>query len=202
MDQSIVNILRAASNNPDYQQIANYLMSRRSYPEISYMNKPSSNYGTFTTQGLFGNANVPKRGVVSLNRNASVANPELVAPTLTHELTHAAETQLYRQYNELKAKSNKSDIERQFMDNFEKILGSKVTEQASAIQPEYTKNRTAYRTRGDEALAFALQNVNYPNSPSDNYAPEHIDPTIATQLMLLLEQAQRVQNQQPASQGR
>jgi hypothetical protein len=202
MDQTIANILKVASNNPDYQQIANYLMSRRSYPEIAYMNKPSSNYGTFTTQGMFGTANIPQRGIVSLNRNASTVNPDMVAPTLTHELTHAAETQLYRQYNELKAKSNKSDIERQFMENFDKILGSKVTEQASAIQPEYTKNRSAYRTRGDEALAFALENVNYPNAPSDNSAPAHIDPTIATQLMLLLEQAQRVQNQQPASQGR
>lgn len=202
MDQTIANILRAASNNPDYQQIANYLMSRRSFPEIAYMDKPSSNYGTFTTQGMFGTANIPQRGIVNINRNASTVNPDLVAPTLAHELTHAAETQLYRQYNEIKAKPNKTDIDRQFMDNFDKILGSKVTEQASAIQPEYTKNKTFYRTRGDEALAFALENVNYPNAPSDNAAPPHIDPTIATQLMLLLEQAQRVQNQQPASQGR
>ena len=202
MDQTIANILRSASNNPDYQQIANYLMSRRSFPEIAYMNKPSSNFGTFKSQSLFGNANVPQRGVISLNRNASTVNPDLIAPTLTHELTHAVETQLYKQFNEIKAKSNKSEIERQFIDNFSKIMGNKVTEQSSAIQPEYTKENVGYRTRGDEGLAFALQYANYPDAPSAQSAPQHIDPTIATQLMLLLDQAQRVQNQQPASQGR
>ena len=202
MDETIANILKTASSNPDYQQIANYLMSRRSYPEIAYMNKPSSNYGTFTSQGMFGNANIPQRGIVSINRNASTVDPNLVAPTLVHELTHASETQLYKQYNEIKGKSNKTDVERQFIENFTKIMGAKATEQASAINPEFTKNNTAYRTRGDEALAFALANVNYPNSPSEQNAPSHIDPTIATQLMLLLEQAQRVQNQQPTSQGR
>jgi hypothetical protein len=202
MDQTITNILKLASENPDYQSIANYLMSRRAFPEIGYMAGPSKSYGTFTAPSLFGNPNIPERGRISLPINTNTTNPQDVVPTVLHELTHATQTQLYKQYNEIKNKKEKTDLDKQFMENFDKIMGAKPTEQIAKFSPEFAKNKVDYRSRGDEALSFALENANYPNQVSGWNVPANVDPTLATQIMLLLEQAQRTQNQQPPSQGR
>ena len=166
------------------------------------MSGPSSSYGTFSSPGLFGGINTPPNGVIRLPRNTPTVNPTDVAPTILHELTHATQTQLYQQYNELKNKKNKTDLEKQFMENFDKIMRSQPTEQIAKFSPEFAKNKVDYRSRGDEALSFALENANYANAPSKWSAPPHVDPTLATQMMLLLEQAQRTQNQQPTLQGR
>jgi hypothetical protein len=200
MDETLARILKLASDNPDYQSIANYLMSRRAYPSFQYMPVASNAYGSFTAPGLF--SNVPDRGIVNLPRNTITTNPADVVPTILHELTHATQHQLYKQYREIKNKKDQSDSEKQFIENFDKIMGAKPTEQIAKFSPEFAKKEVGYRSRGDEALSHAIENANYPNSITTWSAPSHVDPTLATQVMLLLDQAQRVQNQQPQSQGR
>lgn len=205
MDEATTKILQKASENPEYQTLANYLMSRRAMPQMQREYLGENTFGSFVTPGLFSSGNVPDRGILKLNRFSEYQNPSDVVPTVSHEMTHAAERQMIRQYYEIKAKRDRSELETQFMNNFQKIIGSSKPEIANwlkSVAPEYAKQGEGYRSTSTEGLAFGLQNAAYANTGSQRYAPEHIDPTIATSLMLLLDQAQRVQNQQPASQGR
>jgi len=205
MDAALTKILQKASDNPEYQTLANYLMSRRSMPQMQREFLGDNTLGSFVTPGLFSSGKVPDRGILKVNRFSEYQDPNTVVPTVTHEMTHAAERQLIKQYYEVKAKKDKSELETQFMDNFQKIIGSSKPEIANwlkSVAPEYAKQGEGYRSTSTEGLAFGLQNAAFANTGSQRFAPEHIDPTIATSLMLLLDQAQRVQNQQPASQGR
>jgi hypothetical protein len=204
MDKYLTRVLQLASEKPEYQALSNYLTSRRAFPEIQYKLNPSNNFGSFREAGLFSQSINP-RGLVKLNADPESTGAEYMTPTLIHELTHATEQQLIRQYYELKNKPNKTDLEKQFMDNFQKIIGSsepKIRGQIEQLAPNFSKEKSNYRASSQEGLAFALQNAMYPENVFINKAPSHVDPSIATQLMLLLEQAQRVQNQQPQSQGR
>ena len=205
MDAAITKILQKASENPEYQTLANYLMSRRAMPQMQREYLGDNTFGSFVTPGLFSSGKVPDRGILKLNQFSEYQNPSDVVPTVAHEMTHAAERQMIRQYYEIKAKRDRSELETQFMNNFQKIIGSSKPEIANWLKnvaPEYAKQGEGYRSTSTEGLAFGLQNAAYANTGSQRFAPEHIDPTIATSLMLLLDQAQRVQNQQPASQGR
>ena len=205
MDAAITKILQKASENPEYQTLANYLMSRRAMPQMQREYLGDNTFGSFVTPGLFSSGKVPDRGILKLNQFSEYQNPSDVVPTVSHEMTHAAERQMIRQYYEIKAKRDRSELETQFMNNFQKIIGSSKPEIANwlkSVAPEYAKQGEGYRSTSTEGLAFGLQNAAYANTGSQRFAPEHIDPTIATSLMLLLDQAQRVQNQQPASQGR
>jgi hypothetical protein len=205
MDVALVKILQKASNNPEYQTLANYLMSRRSMPQMQREFLGDNTLGSFVTPGLFSSGKVPDRGILKINRFSEYQDPNTVVPTVTHEMTHAAERQLIKQYYEVKAKQNKSELETQFIDNFQKIIGSSKPEIANwlkSVSPDFAKQNEGYRSTSTEGLAFGLQNAAFENPDSQRFAPAHIDPTIATSLMLLLDQAQRVQNQQPASQGR
>ena len=204
MDAALTRILQSASDNPEYQNIANYLMSRRSMPEMQ-LGYIGSNLGRFTSQGLFGGQNVPKRGVITINDYSRYQNPNDVAPILAHEMTHAAEKQLINQYYQIKSKPEKTDLENQFLANFQKIIGSGEPELKNwlkKVEPGFVEKEGGYRAKSNEALAFGLENSAFRNAPNDRPGPAHSDPTIATALMLLLDQAQRVQSQQPQSQGR
>lgn len=199
MDKYLTRVLQLASENPEYQALSNYLMSRRAFPEIQYKPNPSNTFGSFREGGLFSDG-VNPRGLVRLNAQPESTGAKYMTPTLTHELTHATEEQLIRQYYELKNKPKKTDLEKQFMDNFQKIVGSsepQIRTQIQQLSPEFSNLNSNYRTSSTEGLAFGVQNSAYPENIFINKAPSHVDPTIATQLMLLLEQAQRVQDQQP-----
>lgn len=205
MDAVITRILQSASDNPNYQTIANYLMSRRSFPQIQLDPIPSSKYGSFVSPGLFSDGRVPERGIVNINNYSRYQNPADVAPVVAHELTHATERQLIKQYYEIKNKQNKTELDNQFINNFQKIIGSsepEIKNWLTKVSPEFVKEEGDYRAKSNEALAFGLENAIFPNAPTGYKVPTHVDPTIATTLMLLLDQAQRVQNQQPQSQGR
>ena len=199
MDQTLTKILQAASNNPAYQAIADYLMSRRAIPEMQVGG--TQHYGSFSTPGLFSGNSVPDRGLIKITGSAHHADPNLVAPTMTHESTHAAERQMIKQYYELKDKPNKTDLEKQFLGNFQKIIGAQEPEITKWINKVAPGFNDSYRTRSNEALAFGVENAAFPNAPSNYQAPAHVDPTIATQFQLLLDQAQKVQDQQ-APKGR
>ncbi len=131
MDAALTKILQKASDNPEYQTLANYLMSRRSMPQMQREFLGDNTLGSFVTPGLFSSGKVPDRGILKVNRNAEYQDPSTVVPTVTHEMTHAAERQLIKQYYEVKAKREKSELETQFMDNFQKIIGSSKPEIAT-----------------------------------------------------------------------
>lgn len=197
MDQSFIDILKKASENPEYQAIVNYLMSRRQMPEMTYGGNPKD-FGQFQYPSLF--SDVGSRGRLYMNPNAAGANPADTAPVLQHEMTHGAFQQLYNQVREIKNQKSKSELEKQFLDNFDKVF-TKAPQQIQALNPEWAKKNNSYRSRTDEAMAFGVANASNPQK-ADWTAPSHIDPTLATQFMLLLDQAQRIQDQRPQSQGR
>lgn len=195
MDSYLVKILQAASDNPEYQAIANYLMARRAMPEMQMGG--TNSYGSFATPGLFSSGQIPDRGRIRLNQGYVNVPPAEGASTLTHEATHAAERQMIKQYYELKDKPNKTDLEKQFLGNFQKIIGSsepQINKWLKTVVPSFATDKADYRAKSNEALAFGVENSSFNNNISN--APAHIDPTIATQFQLLLDQAQRVQDQQ------
>jgi len=199
MDQTLTKILQEASNNPDYQAIANYLMSRRAMPNIQYGGKPDV-YGSFTPQSLFNQQY--RHGNLTINPNAANVPAKEVAPVLQHEMTHAAYNQLFYQADALrKSKEPKTPEEKRFLENFDKITKG-VPDQIKAFDASWQEKNKGYRATSDEALAFALQNASNPNYKEGWNAPSHVDPTLATQMMLLLDQAQRLQDLKPQSQGR
>ena len=205
MDAALTKILQKASDNPEYQALANYLMSRRSMPQMQREYLGDNTFGSFVSPGLLSSGSVPDRGILKINRFSEYQDPNDVVPTVTHEMTHATERQLIKQYYEVKKKRDKNELESQFIDNFQKTIGSskpEISNWLKSVAPNFAKQGEGYRSSSTEGLAFGLQNAAFPNTGSQRYAPEHIDPTIATSLMLLLDQAQRVQNQQPTSQGR
>lgn len=199
MDPTLTKILQEASNKPEYQAIVDYLMSRRAMPNIQYGGKPDV-FGTFTPQSLFNQQY--RHGNLTINPNAATAPVKDVAPVMQHEMTHAAYNQLFYQADAIrKQKTPKTEEEQRFLDNFDKISKG-VPEQLKAIDASYAEKNKGYRANTDESLAFALQNASNPQYKEGWNAPTHVDPTLATQFMLLLDQAQRVQNQKPQSQGR
>lgn len=199
MDQTLTKILQSASDNPEYQAIANYLMSRRAMPNIQYGGKPEV-FGTFTPPSLFNQQY--RNGNLTINPNAAFVPPQEVAPVMQHEMTHAAYNQLFYQADALrKSKQPKTEAEQRFLDTFDKITKG-VPDQLKAIDATYQEKNKGYRANTDESLAFALQNASNPAYKEGWNAPTHVDPTLATQLMILLDQAQNLQNKKPQSQGR
>ena len=86
------------------------------------------------------------------------------------------------------------------MDNFQKIIGSsepEISNWLKKVSPTFYEENKGYRAKSNEALAFGVENAAFPSANTNRPAPQHIDPTIATQFQLLLDQAQRLQNQQP-----
>lgn len=205
MDVTATRILQQASDNPEYQAIANYLMSRRAFPQVGVAPMREGVYGSFTTPGFFSSGEVPARGLLNFNYNSKYWNPKEMVPTAIHESTHAAEKQLLSQYYEIKKKQDKTDLDNQFLDNFQKIIGSsksEISDWINKVAPTFRKDEASYRTKGNEALAFGVEHSAQPQHEDSYKTPAHINPSIATAFMLLLDQAQRVQNQKPASQGR
>lgn len=204
MDPVLVKILQEATNNPQYQAIANYLMARRSMPDFNLGYMPGY-MGKFISPGLFTSGTVPERGIVSINEGAKQWDPKAMASTATHEMTHAAEKQLIKQYYEIKKKTGKTELEKQFLDNFQKIIGSsepQISNWIKQVAPDFANKESGYRSTAKEGLSFGVENSSFQTPDEGRNAPPHVDPTIATVFNLLLDQAQRVQDEQKQSQGR
>jgi len=120
MDAALVKILQKASDNPEYQTLANYLMSRRSMPQMQREFLGDNTFGSFVTPGLFSSGKVPDRGILKINRFSEYQDPNTVVPTVTHEMTHAAERQLIKQYYEVKAKKIKMNLKHNLLIIFRK----------------------------------------------------------------------------------
>ena len=139
------------------------------------------------------------RGKISINENQNI-------DTLVHEITHATERQMGQQY--IEDKTSKRDVlgfiqpnSTQFTDAYDKINTQEIM---STINKDWTDRASKYRSTTSEARAFAMENVT--NSALDplsiTRAPAHIDSTLATEFMILLDLAQRGQKTRPQSQGR
>lgn len=180
--ERLVQLVRKTTDQPQYEQLMNYLGSRKAVPGVSFADIPQD--GVFDVDPP-----APPEGAITLNINRAGSD------TLIHELTHAATRQLANQFKEGKSGA-------QFNDAFEKImLGARRAResapvvQSRAFNPVWNSQQAGYRDTPSELLSFGMGNsfVGSGTVIKDKIAdaPPHLDPTLATQMMILLDLATR-----------
>ena len=201
----LVELTLGARQKPQYEQLMEYLSLRRSVPpqKMGYL---GGDQGMYERNGPL-SSELPRTGVITIDRANGDAN------TLVHELTHAAAAQLTSQYSEsprsalnFRKKANPT----QFTDAFDKIMlgeyGKEMAPvaQAAAFNPAWVAANRDYRATAGELLGFAMGNsapVGVERNPASK-VPLHLDATLATQMMILLDLATRAEKAKPQSQGR
>jgi hypothetical protein len=191
-------ILKNATDSPEYNALAEYLMSRRAMPEMDFSAALGDTRGRMEYPSGFGKSDVPSRGRLSLNWRI----PEDRAnSTISHEMTHAAHNEWGKQMFDIsrKLRRNPETVtteERQFYDAYQKIFGtanpnSGIAKLVEGISPSWGKSEARYRASNEEVLPFGVGNVQ--RIPGTYTAPAHIDTTAATEAMILNELATRAQ---------
>jgi hypothetical protein len=109
-----------------------------------------------------------------------------------HELTHGTQKQMREQYHTPGAG-------KQFTDAYAKLMGVGPNAGPEAVTkkmaPQWNDEGKLYRTTPNELQAHAVGNMSPMPHPSMG-APAHVDPTLATEFMILLDLATRDQAQQ------
>jgi hypothetical protein len=207
-------LMQLASERPEYAALQNYLTSRSAMPPVSFGYLSDGSTGQFAQKGFFGNSNIPNTGQVTLTqdflkRGYDPTNP---IPTLTHELTHAAQKELISQ-------SMQKDVidqqaKQQFLDAYSKIVYDQNKRGRNAfgpnalaykLNPAWTESQEGYRASSGELPAWAMGNVANTN-PLVNYddykAPSHLNSTLATEYQILLDLATRDAKANPNKKAR
>lgn len=158
------------------KEIFDYLRARNAMPELSavpYMG--DGRVGSFNYGG-----NLPPQGEIKVLNSLG---PNGLDEVLAHEGAHAAMRQMW----------NQSATDPRLKDGLMKFRGGLAS--ASSLAPQWLKERQNYRSTETEmpgwAAGFAQQ-----SGQRDDPAPLHVDPTIATELAIMLEMAQRGLKQQ------
>lgn len=202
MDRAVADRVRGAAESPQYGELVEFLADRRSMPPIKL--KPGLSGGEFEYHPVFGNT-LPRTGNINVGFNSDPG-------TIVHELTHAADRQITQQYYETRRKKNPSDIEKQFVQAFEKLVFSpdkrhsdptrnQRTAMAFKLDPAWAVEQREYRSDPDELVAFGMGSTLTPNRRF-NRAPLHVDPTMATEFSTLLDLAKRLQKSKPITDKR
>ena len=204
---SIPGLLSAASEYPQYGALVDYLSGLRMMPPISYDGGMGST-GEFVKNSIFGNE-LPKTGVVKLNYSAG---PD----TVVHELTHAADSQITNEYYRLTQKqrqTNLTPIEQQFMAGYERLKfnpnlahidPNKYPRSAFAtrLAPQWAEKNKDYRASENELSGWGMGATVNSEKSRQYAAPQHLDPTMATEFSILLDMATRLQKTQPVTDKR
>lgn len=180
---------------PEYQQMMEYLMVRRQVPEMRTPLNPYSG-----TQGLFQfGGDLQSRGRISIRADQDVNS-------LVHEITHATERQMMKQYVDEKYGTNpitgfRTQVNKtQFTDAYEKLNAQTLMR---LVNPNWKEQAKEYRSTTPEARAFAMENAISPTVPDPiTRGPAHVDSTLATEFLILLDLATRAEKAKPQSQGR
>ena len=173
---------------------------------------PSSIYSNLKQQNLLpqqsadyslGNASgsyIPDRNLLFAPNATDQENRN----TLAHEMSHAAQYNLFLPATKTIAKKkDKTPEEQQFLDAFRKLLpslksGAKVSDRKQAIdvQDKLTealfKNKSprdaynSYRTESQELQAFGVGNMSQKGQPTNQLQNLHLDPTMASEFSLLM----------------
>jgi len=207
--KQLLDIIREAGKQPQYQEMVDYLMQRRSLPNIEQKYLGPGTYGEFAIPAR-ARSPLPPAGVIRIHMNPTL---EGGVNTLTHETTHAAERQLQKQYSEEKYPGVVGYGKNQFTDAYEKLSFNLYADKDKGRNPPqdlmqkldrlWTAQYDDYRSTTSEARAFGVGNSTTPKNmmPPEN-APPHIDSTLATEFMILLDLAKRSMKDRPQSQGR
>lgn len=164
------------------QDLYEYLLSRQKLPKI--------NTAGYMREDV--------RGAWKPDNNQIWLQPWAGNSTLTHEVAHAADTELERQYFDRKTSWSKPDVPTYFTDAFAKLKGATAANNfqsprealAEKMAPEWFKKHASYRATNNELGGWAAgrqagsSNVEYET-------PNHLDSTLATELSILLDLARR-----------
>lgn len=153
--------------------LSQYLQGRRVMPTMETASLPPGVTGTYS----------PGRQELKLARGAGIS-------TLIHELSHAAQTAMEGQaiYDQPGGK---------FPAAFEKLFGLRgrygegARETANRLAPQWMADEDKYRTSGRELQAHGLGEQFKGGGDARWQAPSHVDPTMATEFMILLDMAIR-----------
>ena len=191
-----VNALIQAQQQPEFGNIMSFLGARGSVPQVRF-----SDYGNpkFSTNNLLYGGDLPAAGVVSLP-------PTSDANAVMHEFTHAADRQIGQLSLEIgnKPARKRTPLENQFMAAYDKLRYSAQAfntdpaklpreQMASRLGPEWAAKNKDYRAQVGELSAWGMGNMAGPGP--ERPAPLHLDPTMATEFSILLELANRLQQQ-------
>lgn len=162
--------------------LSRYLHGRRVMPTMETASLPPGVAGSYN----------PGRQEIKLARGAGI-------PTLIHELSHAAQTAMEGQaiYDQPGGK---------FPAAFEKLFGLRgrygegARESANRLASQWMADEDKYRTSGRELQAHGLGEQFKGVGDLRWQAPSHVDPTMATEFMILLDMA--IRESEAGPQGR
>jgi hypothetical protein len=188
-DAYLQKLLEKLKGTSTGASLLEYLTQRGQVPGIK-MEQPF--YGAV---GDFSYDGISDPGRIRLGEQAGLG-------TLVHELTHAAEKSMVGQYYKGVDKSSRDESyvdNPQFMDAYEKLWhgGSYYRNKGKNYGPDYLPNKFGkewtfeerdYRSSPRELNAHAVGNQ-YSHWP--DRAPQHLDPTLATEFEIMLELAKR-----------
>jgi hypothetical protein len=189
-DDKIRLMRQIASEQPQYQELADYLMARSAMPPVKEGYLPGDANAEYSRNTMFGRE-LPATGEVTINYGSNDPN------SLIHELTHAAHYQMGRQYRQEGAKD--AEAKQRFKDAYDRLLRTneqglvgfaaptvfQTEAMASRLAPDWTKKNSRYRSSVSELPAFAMGNQGAKG------APAHVDPTLSTEFRVLLDMALR-----------
>ncbi len=195
-DAKLKTLLDNAANNSDFKTLYSFLQDKNSLPEMK-VDPSIDSRGVFT----YGDG-MPSSGVLSVGGSS-----QGYVSTLVHEMTHAADRQMIRLSQDIeKAIRNKEKVsneEKQFLENWKKSFGARSIGEGggeavgmkslmkSVADPKWLSDNQDYRTTRSESIAHGVGNVNKKASEIYNLQT-HMDPSIATEFMILLNQANKI----------
>jgi hypothetical protein len=207
-------LMQLASERSEYAALAQYLMSRNATPPVAFDYLPPGNTGRFTSRGFFSDGSVPTTGMVTLsdrflNRGYDPTN---AVPSVTHEMTHAAQKEM--EYQKRQKDITDQQAKQQFLDAYAKLnydatkrgrVAFAPNQLANKLNPEWTNQNEGYRAASGELPAWAMGAVanKNPLNDYDSYGtPANLNPTLATEYQLLLDLATRDAKANPNKKAR
>jgi hypothetical protein len=194
------DLMELAGKRPEYQQMMDYLMSRRSVPPVQLNYLGGNVAGVFEYPGVTVTSRTPSgpNGRITVDDYRGVS-------TLVHETAHATQRQLAHQYGEEKYGPWMSTLPATpFTDAYDKMRlhkGPGTANPLEVLAPKWKQAEADYRSTFQEAQAFGLANSAMPEQ-ANQPGPPHVDATLATEFLILLDLATRSQKAKPQSQGR
>ncbi len=174
-DPTVKRLLATAEQQPETVKILDFLKSQKAVPLMETSLPAGENvYGRFTPALNF----------------LQVA-PSSTESDMLHELTHAAQFAMEKQFR--KSRSN------QFTEAYSKLVGESTVsgEQVDALtaklDPKSSKQMRPYRRSPVELQAFAVADSVFPDQKIPEMRPPgpHVNATLATEFMILLDLADR-----------
>jgi len=198
-DRNLTIIQRLASAYPETKTLLDYLTNRNAVPEKEAKGTTTGARGEFqfaNTSDMPREFKVGPAGKIRMQSNAN-------AGTFIHELTHAADFQIQDQYREDMARGGPGEnqftraynrlrfnpsLDPNNRNNFEKMV--------NLLAPNFVAEQGSYRGSNLEIRAFAVGDS---VAPEGKFAtpigrkeiPPHLNATMATEFMVLLELANR-----------